>query len=175
MTVYLLLFPFSCRSSSLSSTFLVLDLPTMAYSGPSQPLRVIRPRPSFQDSPPISRNPEEGKLKRASIACTECKRRRVRVILPQSIWVLPSISLRLLLIIALFYLGHTLTYFSVPTALPAMNVLPIPASVSTMKQPTSAGRSPLSTPKKSSNITAASTSSSSELCGSAIVPTLTRS
>ncbi|PLB55375.1 hypothetical protein P170DRAFT_470794 [Aspergillus steynii IBT 23096] len=49
----------------------------MAQQGPSRPLRPIAPR-SFPDPPTPGPPPEEGKIKRASMACTECKRRRTK-------------------------------------------------------------------------------------------------
>ncbi|RJE26454.1 hypothetical protein PHISCL_01164, partial [Aspergillus sclerotialis] len=49
----------------------------MVHVEPSKPYRPIRPRTSVPDGS-STHNTEDGKLKRASIACTECKRRRVR-------------------------------------------------------------------------------------------------
>ncbi|KAH8427841.1 Zn(II)2Cys6 transcription factor domain-containing protein [Aspergillus melleus] len=49
----------------------------MAQQGPPRPLRPIAPR-SFPDPPAPGPPPEEGKIKRASMACTECKRRRTK-------------------------------------------------------------------------------------------------
>lgn len=122
----------------------------MAHQGSSRPLRPLAPRTASGGLAPANPDPgpnEEHKVKRASMACAECKRRRTKVLAfivslvsnPS-----PPLSVARLLVEPIPNLNIILTrVFSaamIPQAAPAPNVRYRDVNVSSMSPQTNAAR-----------------------------------